>query len=103
MNGSFLIPEKFCLNKKRIIVIVDDDYCKQEGLWGEADFTEKLITLCHRAPKGKILKKAVKENTFFHELVHHILDSMGEEVLKYNEKFVELFADRLYEYEKTKR
>ena len=103
MNGSFIIPEKFKLNKKRIVVIVDDDYCKEEGLWGEADFTQKSIILCHRSPEGRVLKKSIKENTFFHELVHQILDSIGEEKLKYDERFVELFADRLCEYEKTKQ
>lgn len=103
MNGSHLIPEDFKLAMKRIRVIVNDDYCKSEGLWGEADFTQRLITLCHRTPKGKILKKSLKEKTFFHELVHQILYSMGQEQLMYDEDFVDLFAERLYEYENTKR
>ncbi len=102
MNGSILIPEKFKLNKKVIRVIVDDDYCKEDKLWGEADFTEKIITLCHKDWKERIVKKKDKEKTFYHELVHQILDSIGEEELKYNENFVEMFSQRLYEFEKTK-
>lgn len=102
-NGSIKIPEKFRLNKKTIRIIIDDDYCKDEGLWGEADFTEMIITLCHRTPKGKILKKSDKEKTFYHELVHHILNSMGREELSYDEDFAVKFADLLYEYEKTKQ
>lgn len=101
MNGTIIIPERFCLNKKKITVIIDDDYCADEGLWGEADFTQKTIILCHRSKK-KVLKKSDKEKTFFHELVHQILHSMGKEHLKYDEDFVELFSQRLYEYEKTK-
>lgn len=108
MNSSILIPESFKLGGKRIRVIVDDDYCSQEHLWGEADFTEMIITLCHKTksikyPKGRVLKKSVKEKTFFHELIHHILNSMGKEKLSYDEDFVEAFAVRLWEYEKTKQ
>lgn len=107
-NGSILIPEKFKLNKKVIQVIVDDDYCNDEKLWGEADFTQRIITLCHRTkslkyPKGKVLSKATKERTFYHELVHHILNNMGQEKLSYDEDFVDEFACKLYEYEKTKQ
>jgi hypothetical protein len=32
-----------------------------------------------------------------------ILDSIGQEKLQYDEKFVDDFALRLYEYEKTKQ
>lgn len=101
MNGSIIIPEKFKLNKKVIQVLIDDDYCQQHGFLGEADFTEKVITLCDKYD-GKRIKKAEKEKTFYHELVHMILDSMAKHNLKYNEDFVEDFAQRLYEYEKTK-
>jgi hypothetical protein len=101
MNGSILIPEKFRLNGKTIKVIVDDDYCKDEKCLGEADFSQKLITLASIC-NGKKIRKADKEKTFFHELVHMILDSMGEDRLKYNEQFVDDFALLLYEFEKSK-
>lgn len=102
MNGSIIIPEQFKLNGKTIKVIIDDDYCEQNELLGEADFTEKLITLCNKICKKRI-KKSEKEKTYYHELVHMILDSMGKDRLKWNEDFVDLFALRLYEYEKTKQ
>ena len=101
MNGSIIIPESFKLNKKTIRVIVDDHYCTENGFVGEADFTEKVITLCDKYA-GKRIKKPEKEKTYYHELIHMILDSMGKHNLKYNEGFVEEFAQRLYEYEKTK-
>lgn len=102
MNGSFLIPEKFRLAGKCISVVIDDDYLSNDGSHGEADFTERLITLCDKY-KGKKLSKKEKESTYFHELIHMILHSMDKHRLKYDEKFVEDFAQRLYEYEKTKQ
>lgn len=101
MNGSIIIPERFKLNGKTIQVIIDDDYCNAHGFVGEADFTEKVITLCDKYC-GKRIKKPEKEKTYYHELIHMILDSMGKHNLKYNEGFVEEFAQRLYEYEKSK-
>lgn len=101
MNGSFIIPSQFKLRGKVIRIIVDDDYCADGGMVGEADFTEKVITLCDKY-NGKKVNKMEKEQTYFHELVHMILDSMDRHNLKYNEAFVEEFSQRLYEYEKTK-
>lgn len=101
MNGSILIPEKFKLKRRVIVVKVDDEYCTDDGCLGEADFQDRVITLCGRY-KNKILSKEEREKVFFHELVHMILDSMGRERLKWSEEFVDLFAKRLYEYEKTK-
>lgn len=108
MNDSFIIPEKFKLNGKTILVIVDDEYCKDGDLngfgfpiFGEADFDEKVITLAS-THKGKKIRKKVRELTYYHELVHLILDAIGRHQLKFNEDFVELFAQKLYEYEKTK-
>jgi len=102
MNGSIIIPERFKLNGKTITVTIDDDYLSEYDSYGEADFTEKLITLCDKY-KGQKLSKKEKEATYFHELVHMILHSMDKHKLKYDEKFVEDFAQRLYEYEKTKQ
>lgn len=101
MNGSIIIPEMFSLNRKKIRVIVDNHYCQENEFLGEADFTEKVITLCDRY-NGKKISKPEREKTYYHELIHMILDSMGKHNLKYNEDFVEEFAQRLYEYEKTK-
>ena len=102
MNGSFLIPERFKLNNTLINVIVDDDYCSIDGCYGEADFDEKVITICEKF-KGKKLTRKEREQTYFHELVHMILDSMGKDRMKWDEDFVDTFAKRLYEYEKTKQ
>jgi hypothetical protein len=102
MNGSIIIPEKFKLRNKTITVVIDDDYLSDDGSYGEADFTNRLITVCGKF-KGKKLSKKDKEATYFHELIHMILHSMDRHKLKYDEKFVEDFAQLLYEYEKTKQ
>ena len=102
MNGSFLIPCQFKLNGKTIKVTIDDEYLSSCKFVGEADFTEKEIILCDKY-KGRKITKSEKEKTYFHELVHMILDSMARHNLKYNEDFVEEFSQRLYEYEKTKQ
>ena len=109
MNGSFLIPSEFQLNKKVIRVCVDTPYCEDPeencygcSICGEADFTSKEIILSETLNKKKLSKRQ-REVTFYHELVHMILDSMGRHRQKYDELFVELFARRLYEYERTKK
>ena len=102
MNGSILIPEKFKLNGKTIEVIIDNDYCQHETLLGEADFTDKIITLCDRF-NGQKLSKNNKEKIYYHELVHMILDAMGKDVLKFDEDFVDRFSLLLWEFEKSKR
>jgi hypothetical protein len=102
MNGSILIPEKFKLNGKTIQVIIDNDYCKDNKCMGEADFTLNIITLCDEYG-GKKVNKRSKEQIFYHELIHHILNAMNLEKLKYNELFVDMFADKLIEYERSKR
>ena len=102
MNGSILIPEEFRLNKKRIRVKINDDYCDSKAYLGEADFDSKIITLSDKY-KGKRLKTETKEKTFYHELVHFIFDACGYEEMKYDEEMVDKIAMKFYEYEKTKK
>lgn len=42
-----------------------------------------------------------QENTFYHELIHAILGFMNND-LREDEKFVQTFANLLYEFEKSK-
>lgn len=102
MNGSILIPEKFKLNGVAIKVLINDAHCETGECIGEANFELKVITLCKKYNNLKLSKKT-KEKVFFHELIHMILDSMGKNSLKFNEDFVDEFANRLYEFEKTKQ
>jgi len=49
------------------------------------------------------LPDSIIEHTFFHEVVHIILDSMGEYKLSSNEKFVDVFAGMLHQVIKTSK
>ena len=49
---------------------------------------------------NKKLQGQVAEVTFYHELVHAIMFTMGER--NHDEKFIEGFAQLLYQYERQK-
>ena len=102
MNGSFLIPCEFTLNNLLYKVVIRDKYLSKKGYWGQACLNKRVVKLCNKFNEVE-LPKETKEKTFFHELVHTILDSIGEYKLNENEDFVDAFAERLYEYEKSKQ
>lgn len=54
------------------------------------------IKIAKTTTDGEQQSETSMENTFFHELVHLILDTMGETELSVNEKFVSTFASFLY-------
>ena len=64
---------------------------------------EKLGTICLASGELEIAEKfydskqseSSKGNTFIHEVVHGVLDTMGERELSSNEKFVTTFASLL--------
>jgi len=74
----------------------------ENGLLGEADFTDKTITLTS-TDNGKRLPRAEIHKTFYHELTHLVLDAANRHQLKYNEEFVDAVGMLLYEYERTKK
>jgi hypothetical protein len=102
MPNKITIPSEFKLNGKKIIVQYDDEYCDENGLLGEADFTDKTITLTS-TDNGKRLPRAEIHKTFYHELTHLVLDAANRHQLKYNEEFVDAVGMLLYEYERTKK
>jgi hypothetical protein len=68
----------------------------------------KLLGLCE-FPKSliSIYVKGIDENlveqTLYHEVVHAILESIGENELSSNDKFVQNFALLLHQFEITKK
>lgn len=56
-----------------------------------------IIEIAEKFDKDKQQSISCARNTFFHELVHAILDTMGERELSCNEKFVSCFASFLNE------
>jgi hypothetical protein len=102
MANKITIPSEFKLGGRRIIIEFDNEYCAEHKALGLADFTEKVITLC-TVNKKKRLKASEINKTYYHELAHMLLDSMGKERLKWDEEFVEKLGMSLYEYDRSKK
>lgn len=67
------------------------------GCMGCCDNSKAVISLL------KSLPAHVKEQTFYHELVHAILFSMGKPQDQHDEQFTDAFATFLQQYLKTKK
>jgi hypothetical protein len=109
-NKKIHIPKEFTLFGHKYEVRLEDDLFEKENCYGNADEDLKLIRLQNIGEAtrkyeedGKIYnsKIVITENTlaetFFHEMVHIILDATGEEDLSENEKFVNIVAKCMLE------
>lgn len=112
---TYRIPKSFVLFGHKYRVEYNDTTYYRDGAYGMADENKKLITLQSQVPiydKQEIVdedgnKKEVKEyytitdekalETFFHELFHIVLDSLEEDQLSQNEKFVNLLGKAFLE------
>lgn len=88
------IPESFTVGGQDIVVLIqntiDGDKLGEACLWNG---TIKISDIY----KGCLQSKSSKFNTFYHELIHLILDTMGEYELSANERFVNTFSGFLTE------
>lgn len=94
------IPKSFTLFATEIKIVWDNKYCNDGGKYGESDYSSSKITLSktigvNALSDGKII------DTFYHEKVHMILDTMHEGELSKNEKFVDQFAKLLRQADET--
>lgn len=94
------IPKYFMLFATKINIVWDNKYCNDHSQYGESDYSQSRITLSttdklNELSEGKIL------DTFYHEKVHMILDTMMERELSKNEKFVDQFAKLLRQSDET--
>jgi hypothetical protein len=62
---------------------------------GEVHYGKRLITVARKSYHGIPLKLSSLHETFWHELTHAILESMGRTQLNNDENFVEEFSSRL--------
>lgn len=90
------IPETIALTGRTWRVELDSDYCKHTKNMGVCQNTQNTIRLAYVANGERIPQQEV-EQTFFHELVHACLYTMGNTKLNENEKFVDLFAALLHQ------
>lgn len=71
-----------------------------EGNLGHCDFFEQEIIVKSKY-NGKKINQQTQAHTFYHELVHALLMSMGQHELNQNEEFVDLLGNFLYQFSKT--
>ena len=93
--NKYEIPNKIKVGGQEInIRIIDrcDDNCL-----GMSKVAEGRIEIATMYNKDSVVSESCQMNTFYHELVHAILYTMGETELNNNEKFVCTFSSLLNE------
>lgn len=94
------IPKSFKLFGTTINVVVDTTKMNNDNRLGECSFYEAKITLGDTIRSNKI-NEEVMMDTFYHEKVHLILDSMNKNELSSDEDFVEVFSRLLRQSDVT--
>lgn len=95
-----MIPKSFKIFGQTIKVQLSKTLHKEEqavGLWLSNENKIKLQVSTKEYP----VKEENIEQTFYHELVHCILDKTGHNDLSENEEFVERFSQALHQVLKT--
>ena len=116
------IPKEFTLLGHKYTVVIRKDLFEKECCYGSADDDLKLIQIqdlgevtkkCEENGKIVETKLIITEETmietFFHEVVHIILDATGELEMTENERFVnimgkaclEIYLSSVYEKDST--
>ena len=88
------IPKSFTVGGQDIEVR-EIERC-DSGCLGECCVSEGFVDIAYTS-RGRKICDSVRLNTFFHELTHCILDTMGENEMSNNEKFVNTFSGFLTE------
>jgi predicted Mrr-cat superfamily restriction endonuclease len=97
------IPRRIRIGQKEYSIEVVEALLDKR-LAGEINYHERLIQVGMRNGRtGRLFNPAFVHDTFWHELVHAILDDMDEDKLNRNEKFVTAFATRLAQAIRTAR
>ena len=88
------IPSKISVGGQEIDINFKDRL--ESDKLGECCVAEGYINIANTF-NGRNQNDSVKVNTFYHELTHVILDTMNENDLSTNEKFVSCFSSFLCE------
>ena len=89
------IPNKISVGGQEIN-ITEVDHLQNDNL-GRCYIGAGFIKIANKVTEGLDQTESSKINTFYHELIHCILDTMGEHELSANEKFVSCFSGFLTE------
>ena len=95
MNNDIKIPARIKVGGQTIEVRkverLDRNYL------GECRVAEGVIEIAEKYNRNTPVSETCQINSFFHEVVHSILGTMGEDELNNNEKFVCTFSSFLTE------
>lgn len=94
------IPTSFRLFASTINVEMNNKLMHERNNYGEARYSSCLILLSS-IDNGESMSEDRIMDTFYHEKVHMILNSMEERELSKNEKFVDIFAKLLRQSDET--
>ena len=90
-----IVPKEFTLGGQKYTVEYVSNLSNSKRMgWSDMTSLEVKIDTMY---EGRKIEKATFPNTFYHELVHQILDNMGEFKLSSSEKFVSCFSTLLSE------
>ncbi len=92
---KFKIPSEIQIAGQTFLVVQDPAIKKLSGCCGQTHFDEGVIII------DPHLKPDTKAITYFHELVHAILMTMGYNDLNKDEAFVDNFGSLLWQSFKT--
>lgn len=99
-----MIPVRFKILGQDFKVVFDDELCKKEGSYGMYFPSLNKLVLSKRFEENNEivdLDEDFIKHTFYHELIHAILNVMQEKELYENERFIDIFAGILLQIEKT--
>lgn len=88
---------EFSLGGIKWVISIDNNRLDDLGLLGLCESVKSKISIYTDG-----IDQSLIEQTIYHEVVHAILESIGENELSKNEKFVQGFAVLLHQFETTK-
>ena len=94
------IPKNFKLFATTVNVVFNNKEAKKEKALGFSEWVNPKLTLSDKYKGNGICDDTIMD-TFYHEKVHIILDSMGYSKLSGNEKFIEVFSKLLRQSDET--
>jgi len=94
------IPKSFKLFATTINVFWDNNRMNDKGLYGLSDYSKSEITLSTTNGVDALSEDKIVD-TFYHEKVHMVLDSMNRNDLSNDEQFVDVFAKLLRQSDET--
>lgn len=94
-----IFPNSFEIFGQTFTVVLKKNLIKKHGALGRCNSEKGWIQI--QDPEYTDVSREVLEQTFFHELMHAILDSIGQEELSANENLVDLMGSCMYQAIKT--